>query len=341
MGKLRGIARPRISEQPQWDSSKLKVQSHNLLGLELGGFSGGIHLEIPFHVLIGQARKPRVLLIAGVHGDEYESVAALQDFVKEIEPRDLKGTVIVVPVSNPQAFYSGTRRNPVDMGDLNRSFPGTPDGTMSERLAYLIFQNLVLGSAAVLSMHCWSKEATVVPYVEYSAAQNTASRESASIAAALGVEFMHPYVWHPGLLVAAATHHGIPSVEPEVGGMGTVTAAGQKAYRNIVYRFLQHFGLLAADEYKIDSPCPNAKVVNHSDCTACHAGFFRSRVAVGEAVNKDDLIGTVHDLAGTCLQEVRASRPGVVGILRTFCSVQPGDRLAQLFWEPSYRKRRR
>ena len=175
----------------------------------------------------------------------------------------------------------------------------------------------------------------MVPYVEYSVEQDVASRKSASIAAALGLEFMHPYVWHPGLLVAAAIHHGIPSVEPEVGGMGTVTPEGQKAYRNIVYRFLQHLDLLSADDYKIDAKSSVAKVIDHSDCIAGHAGFFRSRVAIGQAVHKNDLIGTIHDLAGTCLQEVRAPRPGSVGILRKFCSVQPGDRLAQLFWEIS------
>ncbi len=317
----------------QWDPFKLKLRTRNLLSLELEGFTGGIRLEIPFHVLVGKARTPRVLLIAGVHGDEYESVAALQDFVREVNLKSLKGMVIVVPVANPQAFYAGTRRNPVDLGDLNRSFPGKRNGTMSERVADLLFQNLVLGNSAVLSMHCWSKEATIIPYVECSADQNAASRKSFNAAAALGLEFLHPYSWHPGLLVASAIRNGIPSVEPEVGGMGTVTPGGQKTYRSIVYRFLVHFNLLAENDYFTDSPSPTAKVIDHTDCIASYAGFFRSRVAPGDVVKKGDALGSVHDLAGLCLEEVLAPRAGVVGILRTFCSTQPGDRLVQLFWQ--------
>ena len=137
--------------------AKLKLRSRTLLTLQLRGFPGG--LAIPFHVFVGRASKPRLLLIAGVHGDEYESVAALHDIASEINPNDLSGTLIIVPVANPQAFYAGMRRNPVDLGDLNRSFPGNPEGTTSERVADLLFQNLVLGSDGVLSMHCWGKEA--------------------------------------------------------------------------------------------------------------------------------------------------------------------------------------
>ncbi len=108
---------------------KLKLRSRNLLKLELRGASDGGRIEIPFHVLVGKSHRPLVLLIAGVHGDEYEGVAALQDVAKEIDPNDLKGTVVIVPVANPQAFHARTRRNPVDLGDLNRLFPGDAKGT--------------------------------------------------------------------------------------------------------------------------------------------------------------------------------------------------------------------
>ncbi len=272
-------------------------------------------------------------MIAGVHGDEYESVAALQDLSKELDPKQLAGTVIIVPVANPQAFYAGTRRSPVDLGDLNRVFPGRPDGTISERLAHLLFTEIVLGSDGILSMHCWSKEATAIPYVEYADEETLVGRKSFRAAAALGLEYLHPYKWHPGLLVAAATRCGIPSIEPEVGGMGTITAMGQRVYRGLVYRFLEHFKLLAPGEAAIEPACPNPKIIDHTDCLANSAGLFRARVSAGEAVERNTLLGTVHSLAGTRLEEIRAPRAGTVAILRNFSSVQPGDRMAQLFWE--------
>jgi N-alpha-acetyl-L-2,4-diaminobutyrate deacetylase len=317
----------------RWELGELKLRSHSLLKLELSGFGGGIQLEIPFHVLLGKSRKPQVLLIAGVHGDEYEGVAALQDVAKEIDPGAVNGSIVIVPVANPQAFYAGTRRNPVDLGDLNRSFPGNADGSMSERLADLLFRSFVLGSDAVLSMHGWSREATVIPYVEYPAGRSGAGEKSFAIARALGVEFLHPYLWPSGLLVASATQQGIPSVEVEVGGMGTVTPSGLKSYRDIIYRFLGHMKLLDLNDTQTDLSPPVHKLVGHSDCLSNHAGLFRSRVNVGDPVKEGELLGTVHNLAGDCVEDVHSPRAGAVAILRTFSSVQPGDRLIQVFWE--------
>ena len=317
----------------QWDPRKLKSPSRNLLKLELGGFGGGVHFEIPFHALVGKVRKPQVLLIAGVHGDEYEGVAALQDVAQEIDPRNLTGTVIIVPVANPQAFYVGTRRNPVDGGDLNRSFPGDTNGTMCERLAHLVFQNLVLGSDAVLSMHCWSREATVIPYVEYPAGRTKAKLRSFSIARNLGVEFLHPYDWHPGLLVASAVNRGIPSVEAEVGGMGTVTKSGQRISYSIIHSFLSHLKLVDTCIAPAEPSDANSKIIGHADCLSSHAGLFRSCVNAGDSVERVQLVGTIHDLAGRCLEEVWSPERGKVAILRTFASVQPGDLLIQVFEE--------
>jgi len=312
-----------------WELGQLELQSRNKLELELSGFSGGIELRIPFHVLLGNAREPRVLLIAGVHGDEYEGVAALHEFAREIDPGVINGAIVIVPVANPQAFYAGTRRNPVDLGDLNRSFPGNASGSMSERLADLLFHNFVSGSDAVLSMHAWSREATVVPYVECTAQRTGVRDESFATARDLGLEYLHPYDWPAGLLVAAATERGIPSVEVEVGGMGIVTTAGLKTYRAVIYRFLAHLKLIDLGR----TPSPACRIVGHSDCLSNHAGLFRGRVNAGEVVKEGDLLGTVHDLAGECLEEVHAPRAGTIAILRTFASVQPGDRLIQIFSE--------
>lgn len=317
----------------QWDPEKLKLTSRSLLKLRLRGFGVGIRIEIPFFVLVGRERRPRALAIAGVHGDEYEGVAALQDMTQEINPRELRGTLTIVPVANPQAFSAGTRRNPVDLGDLNRSFPGNPNGTMSERLAHLLFHEFVLGSDCILSLHCWSKEATVVPYVEYIDENTRVGRRSFSAAAALGLKFLHPYKWHPGLLVAAATRIGIPAIEPEVGGMGTVTAPGQRIYRSIVYRFLGHLKMLSTKETELEPVERHPKIIDHIDLVANYAGLFRNTVSAGQDARQGDLLGTIRDLSGKVLERIHAPRSGAVGILRTFASVQPGDRLVQFFWE--------
>ena len=147
-----------------WNPEALKPGTRNALKLELEGYSSGIRVEIPFHALSGARSGPRILLIAGVHGDEYEGVAALHDLASDLDPQILAGLVVIVAVANPQAFQAETRRHPVDFGDLNRAFPGDPSGSITERLAAVLFDEFVLGSGAFLSLHGWSKEATVIPY---------------------------------------------------------------------------------------------------------------------------------------------------------------------------------
>jgi len=311
---------------------RVKLKSRHRSTVQLGGYKGSLHVEIPFHVLVGTSREPRLLVMAGVHGDEYEGVAVLHDLAREIDPKKLKGTLTLVPVANPQAFYAGARRNPIDLGDLNRAFPGNPEGTITDRLAYTLFHELILGNDYVLSMHGWSKESVVVPYVEYPIGNNDACRRSCAAAKALGVEFLHPYQWPKGVLGEAAIPHGISPIEPEVGGMGTVTPEGHSTYREMIYRLLLHLKMYEAKDVAARQVSVQPKLISHADVLAGHAGLFRTLVSLKENVTENQVLGTIHGLGGERLQELRAPRAGFVGILRTFGSVQPGDRLIQLFW---------
>ena len=123
--------------------------------------------------------------------------------------------------------------------------------------------------------------------------------------------------------------------------MGTVTTSGLRTYRNIIYRFLAHLQLLDEGNSHADPSPPNHKIIGHSDCLSNHAGLFRSQVNVGDVVQEGQLLGTIRDLAGQPVEEVRSPRAGAVGILRTFSSAQPGDRLVQIFWETGQRPSRR
>jgi predicted deacylase len=110
-------------------------------------------VKIPYTVIRGASAKPSVVILAGVHGDEYEGVAALYRMAEELETAPLNGTATIAAVVNPQAFAAGLRRNPIDSGDLNRSFPGNPNGSVSSRLARLILDKLIDGHDAMLSLH--------------------------------------------------------------------------------------------------------------------------------------------------------------------------------------------
>jgi N-alpha-acetyl-L-2,4-diaminobutyrate deacetylase len=306
----------------QWNISRLAPNSRNYLELDFD-------VKIPFTVLRGGSESPRVAILAGVHGDEYEGVAALQRLETELDLRELKGSVIIAPVVNPQAFAAGLRRNPVDDGDLNRSFPGAPDGSVSMRLARVILDEFIDGTTAMLSLHGWSKEAMVLPYGEYPIEDSDLGRKSKECAGHLGFEYLHPYLWPAGVLGNSALAMGVAAVETEIGGQGTITAEGQALSRQIILRFLDFFGVLPWKELPIKLA---ALEIEHADLFAECAGLFEATIKIGDSVAAGSQLGAIRDLRGGIVQELKAPIPGLVAILRTFASVQPGDRLVQLFF---------
>ena len=308
----------------QWQVEKLVTCHRNSLALTtLDGLT-----KIPFSVVTGATRNPVALVIAGVHGDEYEGPAAIHDLMREIDPDKIRGSIIFVPVANPAAFGSATRRHPADQGDLNRSFPGSAQGGATEQLAHLIFHEFALNAACILSLHGWSKEASVVPYAEYSEGNTPAINSSREAAHDLAFQYLHPYQWPAGVLGEAVLARGIPIVEAEVGGTGTITPPGQALYREVILRFLAHFQMVEFDA----APAPKPVLVSHSDLFASQAGLFRTSVELGDAVVAGQEVGTVHGLDGSLLETLRSPRSGTVAILRRLASVQPNDRLLQIFW---------
>jgi N-alpha-acetyl-L-2,4-diaminobutyrate deacetylase len=299
----------------QWQLEELvRCRRHSLVLTTSDGLS-----KIPFTVVVGAVPTPVALVIAGAHGDEYEGPAAIQDLSSELDPCTVKGAVIFVPVANPAAFAAASRRHPADNGDLNRSFPGSAAGGPTEQLAHLLLGEFALVSHCILSLHGWSKEASLLPYAEYALGDTPAMNASREAARVLGFRYLHPYHWPDG----------IPIVETEVGGNGTITPEGQAFYHETILRFLAHFGLVEFHSQPIQAPI----VVDHSDLFAEHAGLFRSTVEPGDAVVAGQHVGTISGLDGLVIQTLHAPRSGIVAILRRLASVQPNDRLLQIFWE--------
>jgi N2-acetyl-L-2,4-diaminobutanoate deacetylase len=309
----------------QWQIKELATSSrHSLVLTTLDGLG-----KIPFTVVIGAARTPVALVIAGAHGDEYEGPAAIQNLMLKLDPDQVKGSIIFVPVANPAAFAAASRRHPVDNGDLNRSFPGSPQGGPTEQLAHLLLQEFALISDCVLSLHGWSKEASLMPYAEYAEGDTPARNASREVALVLGFRYLHPYHWPVGVLGDAVLAYGIPIVETEVGGAGTITPQGQHFYREVILRFLAHFQIVEFESGFMQAPV----IVDHSDLFASHAGLLQTSVEPGDAVVAGQPVGTISGLDGVLLETLRAPCSGIVAILRRLASVQPNDRLLQIFWD--------
>lgn len=98
------------------------------------------------------------------HGDEYEGPAALFELAHTLDPDDVSGRIIIVPALNYPAFRAGTRTSPIDRGNLNRSFPGRPDGSVTEKIADYVTRQLLPLADIVLDFHSGGRTLDFLPY---------------------------------------------------------------------------------------------------------------------------------------------------------------------------------
>ena len=117
---------------------------------------------IPITV-VANGEGPTALLTGGNHGDEYEGPIALFDLARRLRPEEVSGRVIIVPAMNYPAFRAGTRTSPIDKGNLNRTFPGRPDGTVTQKIADFFQRHLLPMADIVLDFHSGGRTLDFVP----------------------------------------------------------------------------------------------------------------------------------------------------------------------------------
>lgn len=123
---------------------------------------------MPVTIFSGKEKGPVFTIIAGIHGFEYPPIAAVQELIKEIDPKKLKGTLIVVPIANVGSFYRRTPFvNPLDGKNLNNAFPGSETGTITEQIANYITKQIIPNSDVFLDIHAGDANEDLLPFVCY------------------------------------------------------------------------------------------------------------------------------------------------------------------------------
>src|SRR6516165_6674142 len=212
-------------------------------------------LEVPVIELTGAADGPRLTVLAGVHGCEYAPMAAVRRWARALAGRELRGRIRAVPVLNLPAFRARTPfLVPDDGKNLNRCFPGDPDGTVADRLAYAAFTQLILGSDAVIDAHAGDMVEALEPFALYDAGPSEA--RSLELATAYGLGYVIRQEPGPdravgGTTSTAAAEIGIPAIIAESGQCGLVEAAAVDRHVRGLDRVLVVLGMA-------DDPAPDA-----------------------------------------------------------------------------------
>ncbi|APE44589.1 N-alpha-acetyl diaminobutyric acid deacetylase DoeB [Sulfitobacter alexandrii] len=283
---------------------------------------------IPITVIANGAG-PTALLTGGNHGDEYEGPVALQELAATLKPEDITGRVIILPMMNTPAFAAGRRCSPIDGGNMNRSYPGKPDGTVTQKIAHYIATTLVPAADIVLDFHSGG---STLDFLPFAAAHVLEDKEQEAACMAAMQAFNAPYsvrmleIDAVGMFDTEVETQGKTFVTTELGGAGTSTARSVAIARKGIRNLLRHAGILSgapeiAETVQLDMPDETCFQF------AMNAGLIEYQVDLGDTVEKGQPIARIWpaDRTGVAPTPCLARRDGILAARHVPGLVKMGD----------------
>ena len=272
------------------------------------------HYPIPVACLSNGAG-PTLLLVGGVHGDEFEGPAAIMRLLQSLSVEDLQGRIIMLPALNTAAVQASSRVSPLDQINLNRAFPGDPDGSPTQMLAHFIESELLPQCDAVIDLHSGGKASIFAPCV---LAQMASGSPAASDNRLLAEAFGAPYIWLASeqndnrSLNAAAGRQQVSMIAAELGGGGGCDPEMTGFTERALMRCLQHLKIVSGETAAEKSPSRYLRL--DQSLTAPVRGLFDRKSKVGDEVEAGQSAGCLHfiDEPERPSQEVCFSNGGII-----------------------------
>lgn len=319
------------------------MTGHNAERVTLARFPSGVPIETTVHTYEGVTDGPTLYVQAAQHGREINGTDVLRRFHDVVDPTELAGTVVAVPVADPLTFdrVSYTTPEAVDSvnPNMNRCWPGDPDGTLHERMAATLWQ-YALDADAVVDLHTGGRE--MLTHVVFREGDPEARRMADAFGT--GLLLSEPAgedaddEWHDrdfgGKFRVAAGEADLPAITPELAHNKELAEGAIETGLTGLMNVCRELGLL--DGAVVDNPSPRGPdeallARNHlGRVTAAHSGLFRieTDLAVGDRVDAGDPVGTVYDpTTYEPLQTVETDRAGLLYALTREATVRGGDTL--------------
>lgn len=275
---------------------------------------------------------PTALLTGANHGDEYEGPVALFDLARSLRPEDVSGRVIIIPAMNYPAFKAGTRTSPIDKGNLNRSFPGRPDGSVTEKIADYFARYLLPLADIVLDFHSGGRTLDFLPYA---AAHALPDKKQESLCFDAVAAFAAPYSMRMieidavGMYDTTAEEMGKVFVTTELAGGGTISARTASIAKRGVMNVLKQAGIVAGTPEKVPTQWLD---MPSSDCFSFAGtdGLFEPLKDLGDTVAAGEVIARIHPIGRTGFEpaEHRAALDGILAARHFPGLVKTGDCLS-------------
>lgn len=322
-------------EQPGKQQGFLQVPySH-----DLGAWA---NVMIPTTV-VASGEGPTVLVLGGNHGDEYQGQIAAMKLARQLTPQMVTGRVIVIPSLNFPAARSATRLSSLDGMNLNRAFPGQPEGPVTSQIAHYLTNTLFPLSDVVVDIHSGGRSLEFIPCGHMHLVDDLEQRRkmlAGMLAWNTDFAFLYADIAGTGLLPVEAESQGKVVVTAEMGGGEAVPAHvhqyAEQGLRNVLIQAGVLVGEVQSRESLGKPPTILTQALNREDyLLAPESGIFEIAFELGTQVKQGDVVGWIHHLERPDRQpeELVAHGSGYLMAMRAPCLTQQGDCVAVIAQE--------
>lgn len=272
-------------------------------GIQIAGLSQ----PTPVLVVNGLHAGPTLCLTGAVHGDELNGIEIIRRTLYDLDPEKLSGRVVGIPIVNLPGFQEASRYLP-DRRDLNRHFPGNPDGSLAERIAYSLFENIIRHCDMLVDIHTGSLKRTNLPQLRADmtnpeVAQFTRGFDRMAVVHSPGTD---------GMLRVAATRAGITTVTLEAGESHRIQEHQIEAGVNSLTSLMEKQDMISR---MFEWGDPEPVYYESSWIRANHGGILFSEVDLGARVSKGEILGYVADPITNAQFPIHSSADGrIIGM---------------------------
>ncbi len=305
-----------VAEPLELLGTKLPAGSSQRLSWSATELFESAPVSTPVLVVNGALPGPTLCLTAAVHGDELNGVEIVRRIMHDLVPGKMSGAIIGIPIVNVQGFRRGSRYLP-DRRDLNRYFPGNPNGSAAARIAHSLFTNVIVHCDALVDLHTGSFERVNLPQIR----ADLRNQDVVTLTQGFGAMVILHSSPAVGTLRFAATKAGIPTVTLEAGGPSQLELDDVNHGVKGLETLISTLGMVRKRRLWSN---PEPVYYHSSWVRADSGGILIADVSLGSTVRKGDVLGTITDPTSNARSELRSPYSGrIIGMARNQV-VMPG-----------------